>query len=286
MFLKTRLLYKILIIGFFFLIFVFALNYLFLSKIHNEIFKLQHSDFAVFKNQNNEKEIEYRGVKVKFHIFETNPAEDYIFYIPSRFGSLNNIVNSSFSRYNLIILEYPVEKKLQNFKDLRNIAESILKFSFSKETDFKKVLLLGHEIGGNIALSLASKFDFKSVLILNPTQNERNYCKIEYHSIFCLAIRPSFPSFYNLKSPVYYFFNNQSKDLNYEIFNLIDAPEKFILEIPGDNLNFNANHILEFYLNEDLIQSQNFENINESDENYEGEIRDVDGLINPDDYVD
>lgn len=265
-----------------------ALNYLTSVKIANNLFSKKDVNSTNFLTSYNYFEISNRDEVVKFYTIPHASNNDYIFYISSSSGPLNSVLNSMALKYNLIIMDYPSSKSLQNFEALLAIVESALNSEFFKGINTKDIILFGHEIGANLALEMASRKDFKAVLLFNILQGERDYC----HSVFplpiCLTATSSFGIEIQTNNPIYYFFNTNpfvKTDNNYNMFNSIQAPDKFLLEIPGDTLNFNFNHILDFYLNESIIQNENFQNINQN-EDYEGEVKDIDGFLNPDEYLD
>ncbi len=265
-----------------------ALNYLTSVKIANNLFSKKDVNSTNFLTSYNHFEISNQGEVVKFYTIPNPANKDYILYISSSSGALNSVLNSMALNYNLVVMEYPSSKNLQNFEALKTIIETALNSDFFTEIDTKDIILFGHEIGANLALEIASKKDFKSVLLFNIIQGERDYCKSIFPLLICLTVNSSFDLEVQTNNSIYYFFNSNpfvKPDNNYNMFNSIQASEKFLLEIPGDTLNFNFNHILDFYLNESIIQNENFQNINQN-ENYEGEVKDIDGFLNPDEYLD
>jgi hypothetical protein len=264
------------------------LNYLMSVKIANNFFGKKDSNSPTFLSSYKSFEVDYEGEKIKFYTIIHPSSDEYIVYIPSSFGASNSVLNSMALKYNLIIMDYPSNKKFQNFNALNTIVETALSSDFFKNINSKNIILFGHEIGANIALKIASKKRFKSVLLFNPLAGERDYCNSFFTFPLCLTVVSSFGLDVQTDNSIYYFYNNTplvKLDLNYNMFNTIYASDKFLLEIPGDSLNFNFNHMLEFYLNENVIQNENLDYTNQSEE-YEGEVKDIDGLLNPDEYLD
>lgn len=264
-------------------------------KIKNDIFKYKNVQGADFTPSY--KTISISGEDIAFKLYQigNNNGKETIFYIPSRNGILDSTVNSLVLKYNVFALEYPYDSKDQNVTSLLKRISLAFKYL---DTEFgiksKDVILFGHEIGANIAFEFSQNLKFKSVILLNQIISPRAHCIEKFIPFFCIFTSKNLFSSRSNVNPVYLFFNDTdliTTEDRYNIFNAINAEEKFFFEIPGNSVNFNFDHILEFYLNENSIQIEktiDTQSINEEDEieNDESSVLDADGLLNEEKYVD
>lgn len=280
-----------LLLGLFFalLIAFLAINYFVSVKVHKLFFaKIEHKE-GVFNSSYSEIELSYQGKSFKVHK-NLNPAlKEYILYVPGTSGPLSFVLDEAPQKYNVFAIEYPQQAEFQNFSDFKKMIQASVEYIKSLGIAEKDLILLGQGVGANVVLNFSKDRPFEAIMLFNPLEPEKNYCKQKFSSVFCLLAKSSL-SFQGLnQNLVYYFFNENniaSPEQNYEIFNLIDAKEKFLFEIPGNNLNFNFNHIVEFYNNESVIQNENFDYLEADPEDKDPSVIDVDGLLNPDDYFD
>jgi hypothetical protein len=258
------------------------------NKINSLFFSPKVIESTNLTSSFNSTKIQSQKGSVNLYSIINPNAKINIFYVAGSSGFINNVLNSSINQYNVFILDYPKDAQLQNFKNLNEFLK--LAFEEIQKTGVKAedTIIFGDNIGGNLALSYSSTHNFKAVLLLNILPNERSYCKAKIKSIFCNFVQSSFSLEEINENAIYYFFNHGVVDLdyNYLIFNLINAEDKTLFEISGDGNNFNFNQILDFY-NNTFVEERVFNrNQNQNEEIEDENLIDVDGLLNPDDYVD
>lgn len=264
-----------------------SISYFLSIKIHNSFFRSVDSKNIGFIQSYQSSTITYNAKPISVYSLTSNANPTYILYVPSKYGALNDVVTAISAKYGFYGFEYPIERQLQNFSSLLNITKAVIQTMIQAGIKPENIILFGHGIGANVAFEASAENKFMAVLMLNPLNNERSYCSQKFFKALCLTVRPSFSFSKYSNNLIYYFFNKNeyfAEDSNYDIFNLIKSKDKFLFEIPGEDINFNFNHIIDFYTNEGKTQLQIYEtkSLIEDDPS----IIDVDGYTNPDTYFD
>lgn len=288
--LKKRALVLILLVLLVYIIIIWVIS----IKIRSDIFRYKPLEGSSFVSSYKSNEIIENGVKFKVYQVMTNPEKITFIYLSNNNGILNHIFNAIVSRYNIVAVEYPKESKYQNAKSLLKILQGTVSYvTDNLKIDSQQLVFFGHEIGANVGLYFSKDFKFKDIIILNQVNSEKSYCKTSFLGLFCLLSNKKFYPDSFSPNQIYSFFNDNkfsTPEDRYDIFNGINANDKFFFEIPGDSINFNFTHILDFYTNDDVIKDVKMDekaNISEDDiQETEDTLIDADGLLNDDKYVD
>jgi hypothetical protein len=225
--------------------------------------------------------------------------KEIVIYIPDNSNILPHIMNSLVEKYEVYSVKYPSEKHNQNFPALLRMAGSVLNYVNNMGALNQDIIIFGHGVGANVALHLTEdKNPFKALLLLNARDSQKEFCQRTLFYPLCLIVNSS--SLGNdspTSTPVYYFFNeNNFTNLEeaQQIFNNIKANEKFFFEIPGEDLDFNFSHLIDFYDNESGFQSNvqiitpilEEQTIEDQEIKSDDQIINGDGLENEDHYID
>lgn len=280
-----------------FIIIFIGINYFISVRIKKDIFYKSFIESSSFASSYDSISISNKSITFKLYKMQSSPEKPTLFYFPSKNGPLNHVINSLLLHYNIYTIEYPPETQYQTPEKLTEILETSLRYLQENFTiKPSEITLFGHEIGANIIFNFSTKESFQDILLFNELPSPSFYCKKSFYKVFCLMTKRGLFNQGFSPNNIYVFFNENNfttPEERYQIFNKIHSTDKFFFEIPGSNLDFNFNHILDFYNNENLMQNEKLNDKRETtneDEALEGSeetyILDADGLLNDEKYID
>jgi hypothetical protein len=268
---------------------VFLLNYFISKQIQKQYFYSQDTVYSQdFLKPYLVKTFNYKKENINVYSILNPISKNTILYFVSPEGILPDILNSQILENNVFILSYPKLKENANFADLTNILALTIKYIQSLSIQTTDVILFGQKITANVILSYSQDQSFKALMLMNLLSSESTLCTNLLNSFFCKLIKPSFKTNTKNNNPIYFFFNDVNSsniEAKYSLFNEILAEEKFLFELPGTNLNYNFNHIMQFYNNTLFHQSLSHED-EPGYHDYSGDVIDADGFLNPEEYID
>ncbi len=164
-----------------------------------------------------------------------------------------HVISVASNYFNVFSPAYPGYHKSTGEPNNDNVCEvADLSINYLLESGFKlsDIIILGHSLGGSVAIYAGSKFNVSEVIVVNTFDNLYSMCYDKY-GIFCIFGKDLFNSTADapkIMTKFYQFHNEKDETIPFykgtNLFEKIGSREKYFYTIDGDHAHFDIDYIV------------------------------------------
>ena len=176
-----------------------------------------------------------------------------LIYFHGNSGRASFTINDVSKYFNVFSPAYPGYHRSSgkpNNDNVYEVAELSINYLLKSGYKLQDIIVLGHSLGGSVAVYAGSKFNVSDVIVVNTFDSIYSMCYDKY-SILCIFSGDLFNSITSasqLQTKFDQFHNEQDKVIPYvrgiALFNQVKSKNKHFYKIDGDHAHFNVDYVI------------------------------------------